>query len=322
MKYVFMGTPTFAIPSLKALVEAGFKPELVCTQAATRRRRSGKVESSPVGNCAHELDLPLHECTSISCEEGLTVLSEIQPDLIVVVAFGQILSSSVLELPHYGCINLHPSMLPQYRGAAPIQAAVLDGVQKSGITIMRLVRKLDAGPILLQEPFEIFRDEKAERAQARAAEVGAEMMVRIVRMYAAGHPPEEKPQDHSQASYSGSFTKEQGLIHFDKPAHKVWDHIRGLTPWPRAYTYHISEQKTSTRVIVHNAQPLESIDSSHAPPGTIIKLHQQGVEVACSEGSILLTELQLENRPKRSTQKLLLGYGMKVGERFATKDQV
>lgn len=317
MKIVFLGSPEFANPSLRALVQAGLAPELVVTQPPARRNRRGEARSSPVGEAAKELGLPLLEEAKVSVGDAFDQIAAIKPDIAVVVAFGQILRKSLLALPKHGCINLHPSMLPKYRGAAPINWAMIDGVRESGITVMRLVKKLDAGPVLLQRPFEIREDEVAAEALDRSALIGAEMIVEVVQSFASGSPYPEVVQDETQASYAGLFKKEDGALDFNLPANRVWDRIRGVQPWPGAYAQHLPKdaERSPQRLIFWRAKPDES-NASDAEPGTIIEASSEGVRVACARGTILLTEIQREGKPRRAASDFLSGYAIAPGERF------
>ncbi|MCK6439131.1 MAG: methionyl-tRNA formyltransferase [Planctomycetes bacterium] len=316
MNLVFMGTPAFAVPSLEALVAARFRPSLVITQPSARRSRRGEAERSELGAAAVKLGLDVMESEKISATPEFEKLTALKPDLIVVVAFGQILRKNVLTLPRFGCINLHPSKLPAYRGAAPIQRAIMDGVETSGITVMKIGVKLDAGPILAQKDFPISPEETAEEAGVRAAKDGAAMIVDVVRAYASGTPPKETPQDDALATYAHMLAKEDGAIHFDRPANRVWDQIRGVTPWPRAYTYHPGKRGV-TRLIVHRAEP--ATNTSGAAPGTITAINQRGIEIACATTSLVLTRLQAEGKPVREAADFLRGFPMEPGERLSAR---
>jgi len=313
---VFFGTPEFAVPTLVALCEAGFAPALVVTQPSKRRSRRGEAEPSPVAAAAISRGLPVLETENTAEEPALSRLKEIAPKLGIVVAFGQILRKVVLNLPTHGCINLHPSMLPKYRGAAPINWAMLDGVTDSGITVMRLVRKLDAGPILLQQPFHIPTTETADETLSRAATSGATLVTQVVRAFSDGHPPVEVPQNDADATYAGMLGREHGQIDWSRPSNRVWDQIRGVQPWPRAEAVLARADSSVERILVWRAEPLAT-GGGASVPGTIVALETKAIVVACGQATaIRLTELQTEGRRRMDAEALLRGWKVAVGERF------
>ncbi|MCA8938894.1 MAG: methionyl-tRNA formyltransferase [Planctomycetes bacterium] len=312
MNIVFMGTPEFAVPSLQALANNDLAPRLVVTQPSKRRARRGEVELSPVGKAADFLGLELLECEKVSKGAALDQIVEIAPDLIVVVAFGQILRKSLLELPRYGCINLHPSMLPAYRGAAPIQRAIIDGARESGITVMRLVRELDAGPILLQRPFAIEENENAHLALERSAMVGADMLVEVVQAFAAGTPPAELVQDDSLATYAHMLGKDDGLLDFNRPALELHNLVCGVQPWPGAFTTLAGQP-----LKVHRTQVL-SEQGRDAAAGTILAAAAEGLDVACGTGVLRILEVQAESKPRRKIGEFLNGTKLQVGEKLGS----
>lgn len=311
MKTIFLGTPDFAVPSLRALVAAGLSPALVVTQPSKRRVRRGQLSHSPVGEAALELGLELLECERIAKNEAFERVSEIAPELMIVVAFGQILRKPVLQLARHGCINLHPSMLPQYRGAAPIQRAVMDGVRESGISVIQLVRALDAGPILKQVPFALGENESAAEALERAADAGAALIVEVVQAIAAGRGPVPQAQDDALANYAHMLTKEDGAIDFAAPVAQVHNLIRGVTPWPGAFTHH-----HGGLLKVHQARVLSNSRPA-AAAGTIVGLGKDGMDVACGDGVLRILEVQAENRPRRLVADFLNGAKIALGDRLA-----
>ncbi|MCA8919517.1 MAG: methionyl-tRNA formyltransferase [Planctomycetes bacterium] len=313
MRTVFLGTPEIAIPTLRAMAGSSeFRPVGVFTQPPARRSRRGRVESSPVGAAAAALELPVHEVESISKGEALEALRELMPDVIVVVAFGQILKRVVLDLPKYGCLNFHPSLLPHYRGAAPIQRAVLEGVVNSGLTVMRLVKKLDAGPILLQKPWRMDPAKTADELLAEAGELGAPMMLEVLRALEAGITA--KDQDESGVTFAPPLEKLDGELSFNQSAQDVVNRIRAVQPWPKGEIWLNGDNNKYTRVLVHRAE-LQA-DAEPGQPGEVQAIDKRGIVVACGSGSVCLTELQLEGKPRKPARDVANGLRLKPGARF------
>lgn len=307
MRVVFLGTPEIAVPTLRALAPA-HDVCAVFTQPAARRSRGGKAESSPVGHAATALGIECHEVESVNAGEPLARMQALKPDVIVVVAFGQLLKPAVLALPRYGCLNFHPSALPKYRGAAPVQRAVLDGVTDSGLTIMRLVKKMDAGPILLQLPWRLDPAKNAQELLAEAGEAGAPMMLEVLSQLEQGITARE--QDESQVTFAPPLTKADGELLFSRSAAELHNRIRAVQPWPKAEAW--LEREPSVRVLVLRA----AVEAGSGEPGTIQGISQEGIRVACAEGVLRLLELQLEGKPPRPARDVANGLRLKTGERF------
>jgi methionyl-tRNA formyltransferase len=314
MRVVFLGTPFLAVPALRALAHSrDLKPLAVFTQPPARRSRRGKAEPSPVGQAARELGLPCHDVHSVNEGAALEALRGAKPDVIVVVAFGQILRRVVLELPEYGCINFHPSLLPAYRGAAPIQRAVMDGVTESGLTIMRLVRKLDAGPILAQQPWHMNPDKNADELLHEAGELAPPMLLDVLRALPAG--VNARQQDDAQATYAPPIDKEDGRLDFHAPAHVAHNRVRAVQPWPRGQTWLLRD--TAVRVLVHRT----SHGAANGAPGEILGITRDAITVACKDGTCLnLHTIQLDGKPARPAGDVANGLRLKVGERFGQGD--
>jgi methionyl-tRNA formyltransferase len=310
MRVVFLGTPELAVPTLQALAASrDLKPVAVFTQPSRRRSRRGPPEPSPVGHAALALGLPCHQVESVNKGEALEALKEAAPDVIVVVAFGQILRRVVLDLPRFGCVNFHPSMLPAYRGAAPVQRAVMDGVVDSGLTIMRLVKRLDAGPLLLQRPWRMDPAKDAEELLEECGELGAPMMLEVLRNLPAG--VNAKSQNDDLASYAHTIEKGDGELHFTKPAIEVHNRVRGVQPWPRGEAW--LERDKPVRVLVHRTE----LEDESGPPGEILGIHKRGIVVGCGgDSSLLLKTIQLEGKPARPAHDVANGLRLKAGERF------
>jgi len=307
MKIVFFGTPDLAVPALRLLAaDAALRPVAVFTQPAARRSRRGEPEPSPVGRCATELGLELHEVQSVNEGAALERLQQLAPDVIVVVAFGQMLKKAVLALPTFGCINFHPSMLPRYRGAAPVQRAALEGVVDSGLTIMRLVKKMDAGPILKQVPWRLDPEKNAEELLEEAGRLGAPLLVEVLANIKTLQPRE---QDEAQVSFAPPLSKEDAPLAFAQPALNLHNRVRALQPWPRA-TCMLGQR----RMIIHRTAV---VDASGAP-GEVLRVDAQGIIVACGQNALRLIEVQLEGKPRVKASDAANGLRLQPGARFVT----
>ncbi len=308
MRVVFLGTPEIAVPILRALANSPeFKPQLVMTQPDARRSRRGVAEPSPVARASAELGLPCEAVENVSKGDAFARLEAAAPDIIVVVAFGQLLKQRVLDLPRYGCINFHPSSLPKYRGAAPVQRAVMDGVAESGLSVMQLVRKMDAGPILIQRPWPLDTNKDAAELLAEAAELGALMILEVLRHIDTIEP---RPQDESAATFAPMLEKSDGELHFARTANELHNRIRAVQPWPKAEAW--LEREAPVRVIVRRA----SIADGQGPAGSVLGVTTDGVVVGCAVGALLLREIQLEGKPVRPARDVANGLRLQPGEKF------
>jgi methionyl-tRNA formyltransferase len=253
---------------------------------------------------ARALGLPVHEVEKVSTGNALGALRALEPEVIVVVAFGQMLRRAVLELPRHGCINFHPSMLPKYRGAAPVQRAVLEGVVDSGLSVMRLVKQMDAGPILLQRAWRMDPAKNAGELLAEAGELGAVMILDVLSRIETLAPA---AQDESKVSLAPPLSKADGELDFRQPATAVHNRIRAVQPWPRA-----EARLGETRLIVHAAELAEGLGS----PGEVIAINKRGIVVACGAGAVCLTQVQLEGKPARPARDVANGLRLKPGAKF------
>ena len=301
MNLVFCGTPVFAVPTLERLVDAGFGVKLVVTQPDRPSGRGMEVAASPVKRSALEFGLPIVQPDKIkNNEEFRAQLESIQPDAIIVVGYGRIIPQWMLDLPKYGNINLHGSLLPKYRGAAPIQWAIANGETMTGVTIMRLDAGLDTGDMLLQAEEPIGPDDTAITLGARLAKAGAELMICTLADLVKGtiHP---QPQDDSQATLAPILKKEDGLVDFSRTATETWNRLRGFQPWPGAFT------KFRGRTLqLHIAVP--------APEVALVRPGYLVVESGCllmgfAHGSALeVRELQVEGKKRMSAHDFINGY--------------
>ena len=303
-----MGTSPFAVPSLKILLKKGENIVGVFTQPDRPQGRGLKIKISPMKGVALENHLPLFQPVKINRDESVEIIKSLSPDLIVVAAFGQIISQRILDIPRFGSINVHASLLPKYRGAAPINWVIIQGEKETGITTMLMDKGLDTGNILLQRKLEIFPEENAGELHDRLAFLGAEVLRETVeRLKQGGLNPCK--QEESEASYAPTLKKEDGVIDWEKPADKIYDHIRGMNPWPGACTY----LEGKILKVFHAKHVIQ--DFPHEP-GKVVKTSDEGILVATGEGHILLTEIQLENHKQMSSALFLRGHPLPIDVRL------
>ncbi|MBS1798439.1 MAG: methionyl-tRNA formyltransferase [Acidobacteria bacterium] len=309
MKLVFCGTPQFAVPTLDAVIAAGHQVALVLTQPDRPAGRDQKLQAPPVKQTALAHAIPVMQPEKIKNNAELRAeLESIAPDAILVVAYGRIIPQWMLDLPRHGNINLHGSLLPKYRGAAPIQWAVANGEAITGVTTMRLDAGLDTGPMLLAQVVPVGEEETAADVYENLAEVGAPLMIETLRRLEAGELFPES-QDHTLATHAPILTRDDGRIDFDRTAREIHNRWRGFQPWPGAFT-----SLRGKKLIVHRLHPVEH----HAPlaSGTI-HLHEGRLLVGCGSSSVIeLDEVQLEGKRRMSVAELLRGFQINSGERL------
>lgn len=301
MRIVFMGTPDFAVPSLKALLAAGHEIVGVFTQPDKPKNRGMKLAPSPVKVVAQEYQLPIFQPTTLKTDEAYDILVDLQPELIAVAAYGKILPKKILDLPVLGCINVHSSLLPRYRGAAPINWAILNGDQETGVTIMYMAEGLDTGDIISQQTTPIDSNETVESLHDRLAEIGAELLVKTVTAIGAGMAT-RTPQDDSLSSYASMLSRDLSPIDFNKPAHQIHNQVRGLIPWPA----------TSVEIggITFKIFSVEETDeSSEKPAGTVLGADKKGINVVCGDGKVIrILELQAPGKKRMRAVDYLRGH--------------
>lgn len=309
MKVVFMGTPEFAVPTLQALIDH-HEVIGVVTQPDKQKGRGKKVQFPPVKDKAVEYDLPVYQPQRARDDEFVSVLKELNPDVIVVVAYGQILPESILNIPKYGCINVHGSLLPKYRGAAPIQWAVLDGEKTTGITTMYMEKGLDTGDMIDKVELELDAKETAGTLHDKLMEVGANLLIETLEKLENNTAVRTK-QDDSQSCYAKMLTKEMGQVDFSKPAQEIERLIRGLNPWPSAYTSMDGKTLKLWEADVISWQGTQ-------PPGTVADVTKKEIIVAAGKDALALKEIQMAGKKRMSVAAFLAGYhveaGMKLGE--------
>ena len=301
MKILFMGTPEFAVPSLNALLGAGHTVCGVFTQPDKPKNRGMKLLPSPVKVCALSHEIPVFQPAKMRDGEALGYLRELDPELIVVAAYGKILPSEILDYPVKGCINVHSSLLPKYRGAAPINWAILNGEAVTGVTIMHMVPALDAGDIIAQASTPIGADETAPTLTARLAELGAELLVSTVEAIGAGTAA-RTPQDEADSTYAPMLSRELSPMDWSKPARTLHDQVRGLLPWPAA----VAEFGGIRCKVFSTDIPLQTTD---AAPGTILEAGKRGIDIACGGGTGLhIDELQADGGKRMKAADYLRGH--------------
>lgn len=306
---VFCGTPEFAVPTLRKLAEAGFSVSLVVTQPDKPRGRGLQVSYSPIKQCALELSLPVTQPDKIKNNEDFrNRLAVLKPDAIIVVGYGHIIPQWMIDLPPLGNINLHASLLPRYRGAAPIQWAIACGETATGVTTMRIDAGLDTGDILLQKEQPISPDDTAETLSPRLASMGADLMLETLRGLQAG-TLRPRPQDNSKATLAPILKKEDGLIDFIRSAREISNRLCGFQPWPGAYT-----KFRGKHLQVHSAKPSDS--GPKLGPGELRAVGDHLV-VGCGSNTALdLLEIQLEGKKRMPASDFLHGYRLLPGERL------
>ena len=301
MKILFMGTPEFAVPSLNALLGAGHTVCGVFTQPDKPKNRGMKLLPSPVKVCALSHEIPVFQPAKMRDGEALGYLRELDPELIVVAAYGKILPSEILDYPVKGCINVHSSLLPKYRGAAPINWAILNGEAVTGVTIMHMAPALDAGDIIAQVSTPIGADETAPTLTARLAELGAELLVSAVEAIGAGTAA-RTPQDEADSTYAPMLSRELSPMDWSKPARTLHDQVRGLLPWPAA----VAEFGGIRCKVFSTDLPLQTTD---AVPGTILEAGKRGIDIACGGGTVLhIDELQADGGKRMKAADYLRGH--------------
>lgn len=308
MRIVFMGTPDFAAGALEALIKAGHEIAAVVTQPDKAKGRSKEPIPSPVKVCALKHDIPVLQPKRIKTPEAVEELRSYGADIFIVAAYGQILSQEILDMPPLGSLNIHGSLLPKYRGASPIQRAIIDGEEKTGITIMQMDAGIDTGDMLYKKETKIGPEDDFETLHDRLTLLGGEAVVEALTLLEQGKLKPEK-QDESQSCYAPLISKEMGVIDFSRPAISIDRLIRGMTPWPSAYTGLRGKQ-----LKIWKAVPETQRDVSGHVPGEILSVEKDSVIVAAGEGAIRLLELQIEGKKRMPAHDFLLGVRLEPGE--------
>lgn len=308
MKILFMGTPDFSVRTLEKLVEKGHDVAAVITQPDKPKGRSGKFQFTPVKEKAVELGIPVYQPERVKAPEFFHVIEEINPDVIVVIAFGQILPKEILEYPKYGCINIHASLLPKYRGAAPIQWAIIDGEKETGVTTMQMDVGLDTGDMIDKVTVSIEKKETGGSLHDKLMEAGANLIIETLEKVENNTAVRTKQNDE-KSCYAKMLTKELGNINFEDEAVYIERLIRGVSPWPSAYTKLEGKNLKIWEADVSD----EEIEKA---PGTVYCITKDSFKVATSKGALVIKELQLEGKKRMKTSDFLRGYNLELGTKL------
>ena len=308
MRVVFMGTPDFAVPALEAIIAAGHEVVLVVTQPDKPKGRSGQLQISDVKACAVKHNIPVFQPEKIREKENVEYLKKTEADIYVVAAFGQIVSQDILDIPKYGCVNIHASLLPKYRGASPIQQSILDGESVTGVTIQQMNIGVDTGDILSQRKYVIAKEETGGSLFEKLSKMGAELITDTLDRLKKG---EIVPvaQDESKATKCGKLKKDMGKIDWTEDATKIERYVRGLNPWPSAYTFYKGKQLKIWKAEV-TERKADSVCSE------VTGLDKNSITVACGKDALKIYEVQLEGKKRMPVSAFLLGYNISAGDRF------
>jgi len=307
LRVIFMGTPEFACPTLQRLIDRGEQVVAVVTQPDRPKGRGQRLMPPPVKELAARHDIPVFQPARVRDPEVVETLRGLAPDVIVVVAFGQILPKALLDIPPLGCINVHASLLPRYRGAAPLNWCLINGEQETGVTTMLMDVGLDTGPMLLKQSTPIDGNEDILSLHDRMSVMGAELLSETLdRLVAGTVVPQE--QDGAQSCYAPMLKKDDGRIDWNREARAIHNQVRGLAVWPVAYTFLDGQVLKVYRTRIAEGNGL---------PGTVLRADRQGIEVACLKGSLIIEELQLAGKKRLDAASFLAGYGIPAGSLFS-----
>ncbi len=316
MRVVFMGTPDFAVPSLKKLKEEGYRIEVVVTQPDRPRGRGRRSTPSAVKQAALDLGLSVFQPEKIRDPDAVATLEALAPDLIVTAAYGQILPQRILDLPAKGCINVHASLLPAYRGAAPIHWALIRGEKETGITIMKMDAGMDTGDIILQESLVISSKDNVGTLHTKLADLGSELLIQAVELIRLDEHA-GMPQDHAHASYAPLLKKEHECIDWFQAAEQLVNHFRGMNPWPGAYTYAPAGLLKIYEGEVYTGER-NGVIAREDPPGTVVRiLPEKGFVVAAGQGYVLVRQVKPQNSRAMTAEAYVRGYRLVEGDRLS-----
>ncbi len=311
VKVLFMGTPDFAVPSLESLVREGYHVIGVVTQPDRPKGRKKELTPPPVKMAAQKLGLPVYQPEKLRDPEAVERVLSLKPDLIVTAAYGQILPEAILKEPKFGCINVHASLLPKYRGGAPIHHAIINGEKETGITIMYMVKALDAGDIISQRSIPITDDDDVGTMHEKLSVLGAELLTETMPLLLEGKITAVK-QDESQVTYAPNITRDDEKIDWTRTAMELWNQVRGLYPWPVAFTTWKNQPFKIWR-----AKPVEK--QATAEPGTVVQIDEAGILVATGGGHLLLQEVQPAGKRRMPVAEFVRGRQMTVGEQLGDR---
>ncbi len=309
MNIVFFGSSQFAVPSLKALLGSKHKISCVITQPDKQKGRHLHLQSTPVKTLAGAAGIEVYQPVDINAPEAIRFLKNLSPDLFVVIAYGQLLSQVILDIPKIFSINAHASLLPLYRGAAPINWALINGEKVSGISIMKMDKDMDAGPIILQKTAEISGEATAISLEDNLARIAAQALLESLESI-ENNNYDLMPQDETSVSFAPKIKKEDGKIDWDKPAYSIYNLIRGCLPWPGAFTYYEGKLLKIYKAEVIRAQEHKST----RVPGEIIQVSKEEIIVAAGDDNLIIKELQLEGKRKMNIEEFICGHKVEIGQ--------
>ncbi len=315
MNVVFMGTPEFAVPSLKCLIESKHDVVAVLTQTDKPKGRKGKPEAPPVKNIALDAGLQVIQPENVNSEQIIEKLEKLNPDVIVVVAFGQKISDRILDLPKYKCVNIHASLLPKYRGAAPINWAIVNGEKETGITTIIMSNKMDAGEVIIRKSLTIGPEETAGELGIRLSDLGAETLLDSLMQIETGDVKYTQ-QDESLVSLAPKIKKSDGLIDWNQEEEKIHDFVRGMNPKPSAYTFLVKSNSKERIIILKTERDNSSHNGAVIAPGTIMEISNQGIRTATQNGSIWIKEVKPEGKRMMSADAFSRGHDLKENYLF------
>ncbi len=310
MNIVFIGTSKFAVPALEKLVASPHKVLAVATQPDRPKGRGQEMKPTPVKEVAAAKGAFLYQPEEINDYEFVRELRALSPDVIVVVAYGQKLGQEILEMPRFYCLNIHPSLLPKYRGAAPVARAILNGDTYTGVCVVQVTEKMDAGPILGVTRVEVPFDASTPDLEAKLADIGGDLLLEVLQSI-QDRRHIELPQDDREATFARKFEKNDGKIDWRKPALKIHNFVRALQPFPCAFT-----SLNKTRITLYRVKPQRLPQRPSQRAGAVLSADKDGIKVACSDGEITILELQPENKRRMTAEEFVNGYKPKPGDCF------
>ncbi len=311
MRAVFMGTPEIAAEVLKSVLESGHEVIAVVTQTDKPKGRGHEMAFPPVKEVALEAGIPVLQPQRARDDAFIEELRQLHPDIILVAAYGKLLPKAILEMPKYGCINVHASLLPKYRGASPIQWAVLNGDEKSGVTIMHMAETMDTGDIIMTEEVVLAEDETAGSLHDKLAAIGGPLLVTAMNALETGRAPRIR-QNEEEATHVRMLDKTMGNMDFTRSALQLERWIRGLNPWPTAYTKLDGKMLKLWKAEVVSSEELTKEDKNHMP-GTVLAVEKESFDVLAGDGALRIKELQLEGKRKMTAEEFLRGYKLEAG---------
>ncbi|MDR4505378.1 MAG: methionyl-tRNA formyltransferase [Candidatus Scalindua sp.] len=315
MNVIFMGTPSFAVPSLELLEKSKYKIVTVITQTDKPAGRKRQPCPPPVKEAALDFGIPVIQPQNVNDRSVVNQIAGYSPDIIITVAFGQKISSEILNLPRYTCLNIHASLLPKYRGAAPINWAIIRGDKESGITSMVMREKMDAGEIIMQKALQIRDNETAGELGDRLSILGAELLMESIGQIEAGDARYTK-QDERLVTYAPKLKKRDGLIYWNQNTRDIHNFVRGVNPWPGAYTTVTHNEKTERIIILETECDIQSAAGSMDPPGTVSDVSDRGISIATKNGSIWITRVKPEGKRDMKAAAFSRGHNVKAGDLF------